>query len=554
MCELKARPPILFRDVTVNYPDNLVATVRYASGNGAPTGACLVPVMKAGNGRWKRAPGFQLNCCDVRVGNGHMARTVGLSWPAGVKRALLFLFHCQIEKAGDPAFALPPEVRTHGSSREALIAAAFTSLPQGDLGRGVLDAAVLGIPPEEAAVPHQISFALASCQYPAGIFDGGVRTDDRDLDERHLGPAELSLWGLAARCETDPSIRFSVFCGDQVYVDATAGLFDSRFLLDGLATAYQLRDANKGWQRLGRLARNRYCVIDDHEIVDNWEPMPAGGKRDDVDDRLVPGVVRYVGEQRVPQWPTHFVMPYVRFKALYDARNVCGLDFFFTDTRTERDGRTVFNYDCSRIMSTGQEQCLDGWLEAMAAKRAGGTRKNALPAFIASPSILLPRRLATAREAEMALYSDAWDGYPSSLYAVLAKLFQYRAQRVIFLSGDEHLSCVARITLTRDGSNEEIVAHSVHSSALYAPYPFANSVEADFPADDRFDFTHDGYTYQCRVETEFPRPGDGFAVLSVRGDQTCRQVFVDFDRCVGQREIFELCCCGPMSRSSASAS
>ena len=92
---------------------------------------------------------------------------------------------------------------------------------------------------------------------------------------------------------------------------------------------------------------------------------------------------------------------------------------------------------------------------------------------------------------------------------------------VVLLSGDEHLSCHARITL-RDTQGHQVLVHSIHSSALYAPYPFANGVAALLADEETFQFdapaVASGVRFSCQVHTEFAPPGDGFTTLKVTQD------------------------------------
>ena len=91
-----------------------------------------------------------------------------------------------------------------------------------------------------------------------------------------------------------------------------------------------------------------------------------------------------------------------------------------------------------------------------------------------------------------ALRSDAWDGYPASLHRLLAGVYERGTNDVVFLSGNEHLSNVARIQISKLDDPGVVLAHSVHSSALYAPYPFANAIEEDFAGTEEFEFSNDG--------------------------------------------------------------
>ena len=84
----------------------------------------------------------------------------------------------------------------------------------------------------------------------------------------------------------------------------------------------------------------------------------------------------------------------------------------------------------------------------------------------------LPRHLFATdpTTAASALRSDGWEGYPHSLNELLAFIAEQRIRNVVSLSGDAHLSCVA--TATSQGEDgPPLVVYSIHSSALYAPFP-----------------------------------------------------------------------------------
>ena len=75
-------------------------------------------------------------------------------------------------------------------------------------------------------------FALASCQYPADMTDGAPG-DHGGLG----GPANASLLRLSKKLTPNipgESPSLLVMAGDQIYVDATAGLFDARTQSDRL--------------------------------------------------------------------------------------------------------------------------------------------------------------------------------------------------------------------------------------------------------------------------------------------------------------------------------
>lgn len=388
-----------------------------------------------------------------------------------------------------------------------------------------------------AAAPALV-FALASCQYAAGLLDRAPR-----FDSAHAGPAQASWQRLAARLDAidpnaEPPPSFIVLAGDQVYVDATAGLFDPRLIDDRYRAPYENLYGGRHVQDvLRRLPA--HMLIDDHEIDDNWAPRAgAGPRRDEVREMpratrnaqlMQRGVAAYRTQQRdlLAEAPDKLT--------LWQKPPLGGFDFFLGDTRVHRDPRDSKTLAKARIMDVDQLAQLRDWM-SVAARAEGGAPR---PRFVATPSMLLPRRLATRESAAAALRSDAWDGYPASLHAVLAHICDKRLGHVVFLSGDEHLSCIATVTLTRNDRPDAkpVTFFSIHSSALYAPYPFANATQHDFadPDDFEFDFqspTAAAATYHCHVETRFA-PGDGFALIRVAQTAGTWTLDVDFDRAEG---------------------
>lgn len=371
--------------------------------------------------------------------------------------------------------------------------------------------------PPTAGTPWVL--ALGSCLYP-----GCVTERTPPAPGWQAGPPDrvwqrLHQWRNQS---SHPPLEIAILSGDQIYADATAGLFDPRSAAGRFEQPHQAMLS----QRLLRQALAGvpvHTLIDDHEIVDNWswqdgDHLPADTPWCDNRQRRADGLRAFRQHQRFAQpvrLPIDPREPTARPARLWYAFAHRGLPLFVADTRTQREPRGIARFEQAQIMGRTQWACLLHWL----AHHGPDER----PTFVASPSILLPRRLLsdTLRPASATL-TDAWEAYPRSLHALLAHLCRTQARNVVFLSGDEHLSCIARLRIRRegDGPEREVVAHSVHSSALYAPYPFANSRPHDFHTHDGFTFTdrHEGRLehFHCRVETDFAPPGDGIALLETR--------------------------------------
>lgn len=369
--------------------------------------------------------------------------------------------------------------------------------------------ALIEVPPSEASSPD-ITFAIASCQYPAGMLDRQV--------------AEASYRRLAARLDAaGPKPECLLLLGDQVYVDATAGLFDPGTRFDRFVLPYQSLYRSRAVQDvLRRLPA--YMLLDDHEIDDNWEPAAGADPRND--PYLQEGRRAYRDFQRRATPPRAAAGDNSGDDdALWFSFARGGFHFFMADTRTEREARGAATIERARIMSEAQFEKLLGWLDE---------QDRRTPKFIATPSILLPRHLRAIQNGHpaSALRSDGWDGYPRSLHRLLAHIADRQIRNVIFLSGDEHLSCVARATVSSLQTGRSVAVHSIHSSALHAPFPFANSIPEDLVAEETFPFapagTGDGY--RCAVSVERFIPGDGFAVLRVYREHGEWRLACEFDR------------------------
>lgn len=353
---------------------------------------------------------------------------------------------------------------------------------------------------------RELTFALASCQYPAGIFDSEVAF------------ASYNSLLEKVRIADRPDLEFLLLAGDQVYVDATAGLFDPTVLDDRYQGAYEKLFSIKSFRSLIRRIPT-YMILDDHEITDDWEP---GNDDLRVDPLMKKGREAYWKFERPealsrPKPDGDSVYP------LWSHLNLSGFPFFMADTRTERTKRSA-NIKRARIMRKAQFKTLLSWLKKQDAD---------CPKFIASSSIFLPRKLRAIGKTDYppcALKSDAWDGFPGSLYHLLGEIARNRINNVIFLSGDEHLSCIAQARVC-PSNGTPVVIHSIHSSALYAPFPFANSIPDDFADTETFTFpVWGGARYTCDVSTKFVPSGDGFAILNVEKKSDRWEVKVEFNQ------------------------
>ncbi|TPL04625.1 MULTISPECIES: alkaline phosphatase D family protein [unclassified Mesorhizobium] len=363
--------------------------------------------------------------------------------------------------------------------------------------------------------PTQIRFALASCQYPSDFLDHMPNGEHATR-----GPADASLLALADLLGESGAPTLLLLAGDQVYIDATAGLFDPKVTDDRFRMAYERRGQSRGvmavTQRLNLVVET---MLDDHEIRDNWANDPDPKMRGK-DTDFKAGKQAFLKYQRgkTGRLPAHLWRNFT-----HD-----GVPFFLSDTRTEREGRTALNCHKAKIMGQKQFDELCAWLTK--------PEYAELPKFVLTPSAILPRRREVAEHPSCALHSDAWDGYPRSFHALLKFVCDKEVERVVFLSGDEHLCNVVTARVTNCITQKQCTLHSVHSSGLYSPYPFANGVPDNFQADETFLFPNlTSGPYRCEVRTSFV-PGDGFALIAVDHSQSGWHLNVGFHGASGLKE------------------
>jgi hypothetical protein len=511
--------------------DHIVFLAGDTGGSGWPWAALLLPVEIVGDRAWvviegapakspyEKAKLFRashwMRQLDQRP--PYRLSVVQKDWPKTGQFVLVLFLYFQSKGIGDiteefaqtPAHvALPPDY-------EDTVAEAINEYlacsSQAKLRSGLIRQAAGTVVDPAGAV----TFALASCQYPSDIFDHmpGNTAATR-------GPADASLLALGDLLDKDSAPTLLLLVGDQVYVDATAGLFDPKILNDKYRIPYQNRGESRGAQAVMQgLDLERHLMLDDHEINDNWdlgEPtLPGQPSADTL------GIKAYWANQRLDR-------PKRLDKLWRDDIVHRGLPFFLCDARAHRQGRTATNCAVQTIMDEEQFKALFHWLVTPAYEK--------FPKFVTTASAVLPRSLAVARDPACALHSDAWDGYPKSMHDLLAYVCDNEIKGLVFLSGDEHISNYVRATVTNLNSKSRCTFHSVHSSALYAPYPFANAVKEDFARSETFRFPHPtNGPYSCEVRAVFAPEGDGFAVLTALPSSAGWQLQVVFHDAQGPK-------------------
>jgi cholesterol oxidase len=325
--------------------------------------------------------------------------------------------------------------------------------------------------------PRTITFLLGSCRWPGLAFERGA--------------AAAPIAAMNARVKrAAPTIDALLLLGDQVYVDATADLFDTGIPEERASQRYReafsgesLADERLPSPEMATLLASlpTWTVVDDHEFGDDWpgasatSALPAG-LMTPLPARFREGFGAALAYQwrglRVgtpPQTPSHDGDRVTRgFWFPFEAAT---LRCFALDARTERTRRSAASWATDRIMGAAQHAALASWL---ASGPKGATAAPRL--MLCGSPIGLPRASELDGAAATALRADDWHGYPASCRELLRAVLACEGAPVVLLCGDPHYSCVVEVEIEdrvgpvhRRGRLIVVVA-----SGLNTTLPFAN--------------------------------------------------------------------------------
>jgi len=370
------------------------------------------------------------------------------------------------------------------------------------ISREVLEAARVTGPADA------LRFALASCRYAATIAD-------REAADAAFGRLRDRLAGPP---EGRPQLL--LLAGDNIYADATYGIFDPTDPLDRFDQRYlEAWTAPNAREVLRRLPL--YPMLDDHEVKDGFE-----GHGNDAEK----GIEAFMSFQlKLSPAFSHPRRAPPKGKYWYEIKP-SGFDFFVADTRTGRERGPSHRIADAKIINKRQMATLRHWL------KYASPNEPRRPKFLVSPSVVVPWSRETAGHKSYALRSDAWDAFPSSLQHLLGYIAEKRIQNVVFLSGDYHCSLFCQIDLIRD-QETMARAYSIVSSGLYAPFPFANTqtdaLELEFSGSYEQRMRGDDKAKPgelvVRIKTLSSCERDAFAVVDVRRQGSDWRIRVAFD-------------------------
>lgn len=349
----------------------------------------------------------------------------------------------------------------------------------------------LSLPRAQSDRSPRLHLMLGSCQYPAGLLDREPAWRSySDLCQQLHSTVEDSA-------QSRPDLL--LLAGDQVYVDATAGLLDPAQRDDRYNKPYERWLSEPAVTEVSR-QMVMAATLDDHEISDNWEPVHGG-----VHETMQRNLLRQRHAGLLAHWRLHPDERYQRARTELAHRpdqwpkmpntwqnfEWHGFPIFMADTRASRhprDARRLTTEAPSphpRLLGGAQTRALHQWL----------LKPSDRPRLIVSGSMLLPRHHPYVTQASMpyggrAVHADGWEGYPHTLLGLLDHIGRHQLRNLVFLSGDLHLGCFARIRI-RDRENPDrppISVTSIHTAGLYRPFPFANARSTELLKRETLDF------------------------------------------------------------------
>lgn len=291
-------------------------------------------------------------------------------------------------------------------------------------------------------VPGNLRFLAACCRYPGMVFEA-----DR---------SDAALERINELLQEDEAHRdFMLLVGDQIYADATAGLFDVASPVEKFRMRYEHAFATCEFRKLAAQLP-LYMAPDDHEINDNWS-------LDELDEGWVAQRLFYTAAASYSayQWAhssrsigTTSANSVPGFNYSFDAG---GYDFLVLDTRTQR---LRYKGPHPELMVEEQLKLLERWLTDRKDQNA--------PKFIVTGSVLAPGMWQSDLPYSD-LTADNWQLAQEQRRRVLGFIRENKIPNVVFISGDYH--CCASATLKFDNG---VKAYALVSPPLYAPFPYAN--------------------------------------------------------------------------------
>ena len=352
--------------------------------------------------------------------------------------------------------------------------------------RHVPSGAQCEVRPAMRAEGSPLLFAAGSCRHPGVGFDR-ARTD-------------AALSGIAERARGE-GLDLALMLGDQIYVDAAAGVLDGEERLEKFALRYDAAFDSAGFRAVASSVPT-YMLADDHEVRDGWPNDSLPAKQRFWDTPVEWAWRLYLAHQRWhaagrPRWASRRRVSRYSFWYTFEQR---GHPFFAFDARFER------RPGGEHIVGREQMAAFKTWLAHVAREEKAGGLEPHVPKFVLSGSVFAPGLEEFGLHPERKRRADNWQGFPADQAKVARLVAESGLQNLVFLSGDYHCAAIAGFDF--GGAR----GYAIVAPPFYAPYPFANALERDL-ADSEALSDSKGQIGSCRARAYGLQ---GFALIRAR--------------------------------------
>jgi cholesterol oxidase len=255
-----------------------------------------------------------------------------------------------------------------------------------------------------------------------------------------------------------------VLLGDQVYADSRAEVFNTSTKRERFSERYHEALGRTG---LADVLRNSASILlaDDHEIYDSY--ADSASLSPVTKERVNWAKEAFLGFQCATRLNSP-LLGRSNGDSNVQSFDFRGLRFLFVDTRLDR----VKNGNSRLLFGDFQRKEIDTVFAEV-------KRNNEKVLVVGSGSVFFPILNSSLVNAlPGSIFDDSWWGFPAECEWFLGKLVESGLEKVLFLSGDAH--CSMRVVGDVSINGKTVSFDSIACSALYAPYPFANSTVKDY--------------------------------------------------------------------------
>lgn len=299
-----------------------------------------------------------------------------------------------------------------------------------------------------------VRFIFGSCRDQSSYSENGEDTF------RNIG----ALLNQEKRNQNTPQSGFIIQAGDQVYAD------NSLLHKVPLVKTWVRKDTDDEFWQLYRTAFGNeaysdvlkqlptFMILDDHEVYNNWKKGELDNGNKHMNAAYNPGIIAYIAYQGSLNLPAESI----KAKRLWYNFEYGDSDFFVLDTRSGNEvskklikaseaGNEVTD---PKILDNEQFKALKQWL--LSRKSHDGVK------FIVSPVPVFPDTLQPFKgEPE-----DKWGGGVWQRHDLLEFIRTKKIRKVVFLSGDVHVSTIAELVYCESGTqcDEDFRIYNILSS------------------------------------------------------------------------------------------